>query len=137
MPNVIEFVRPEAAFDPETVAVLAAAFNEAWDRLRASGSECARPAHARAMPEVVARRVIEMALHGLRDPKELADKAVRFLATNSRHSAAAGPQDALDLCSANRARHSLPSWLSPREPSAGRSVFAQANCPDRAGVKSA
>jgi hypothetical protein len=53
MPNVIEFVRPETAFDPETVAVLAAAFNEAWDRLRASGSECARPAHARAMPEVV------------------------------------------------------------------------------------
>jgi hypothetical protein len=67
------------------------------DRLRASGSECARPAHARAMPEVVARRVIEMALHGLRDPKELADKAVRFLATNSRYSAAAGPQDASDL----------------------------------------
>jgi hypothetical protein len=49
------------------------------------------------MPEVVARRVIEMALHGLRDPKELADKAVRFLATNSRYSAAAGPQDASDL----------------------------------------
>jgi len=66
MANVIELVRPETAFDPETVAVLAAAFNEAWDRLWASGSECARPAYARAMQEVVARRIIEMAQHRLR-----------------------------------------------------------------------
>jgi hypothetical protein len=38
-----------------------------------------------------------MAQHGLRDPKELADKALRFLATNYRYSAAAaGPQDPSD-----------------------------------------
>jgi hypothetical protein len=42
-------------FDPETVAVLAAAFDEAWSWLQTSGSECARPAYARAMREVVAR----------------------------------------------------------------------------------
>jgi hypothetical protein len=97
MANVIELVRPETAFDPETVAVLAAAFNEAWDRLRASRSECARPAYARAMREVVARRIIKMAQHGLGDPKELADKAVRFVATNYRYdAAAAGPRDASD-----------------------------------------
>jgi hypothetical protein len=86
MANVLDLVRPETAFDPEAVTVLAAAFDEAWSQLRASGSECARPAYARAMQEVVARRIIEMAQHGIKDRKELADKAVRFLAANYRQS---------------------------------------------------
>jgi hypothetical protein len=67
MANIVELVRPQAAFDPETVAVLVTAFNEAWERLRRSGSECARPAYARAMQEVVARRIFEMAQQGIRD----------------------------------------------------------------------
>jgi hypothetical protein len=54
-------VRRKAAFDPETIAVLSAALDEAWDRLIQSGSECTRPAYARAMREVVARRIIDMA----------------------------------------------------------------------------
>ena len=33
---------PKPAFDPEAITVLAAAFDEAWDRLRQSGSEGAR-----------------------------------------------------------------------------------------------
>jgi hypothetical protein len=39
MANVIDLVRPETAFDPEAVTVLATAFDEAWSQLRASGSE--------------------------------------------------------------------------------------------------
>ena len=56
MASIFDLVRPEAAFDPETIAVLSAALEEAWDRLLQSGSECTRPAYARAMREVVARR---------------------------------------------------------------------------------
>ena len=85
MGDVIDLIWPETAFGPETIIVLDGAFNEAWNRLRQSGSECARPAYARAMREVVARHIIEMAQHGVSDPKELVDKAVGFLAANYRH----------------------------------------------------
>ena len=82
MANIFNLVRPETAFDPETIAVLSAALDEAWDRLLRSGSECTRPAYARAMREVVARRIVEMAQRGIKDQQELADGAVRFLAAN-------------------------------------------------------
>jgi hypothetical protein len=84
MTSIIELIRPEAAFDPETIATLSAALEEAWDRLLRSGSEGTRPAYARAMREVVARRIIDMAQHGVRDQAELAKGAVRFLAANYR-----------------------------------------------------
>ena len=57
MASIVDLARPNAAFDPETITVL----DEAWDRLLQSGSECTRPAYARAMREVVARRIIDMA----------------------------------------------------------------------------
>ena len=84
MASIVDLVRPNAAFDPETIAVLSAALDEAWDRLLQSGSECTRPAYARAMREVVARRIIDMAQRGIRDQKELANGALRFLAANYR-----------------------------------------------------
>jgi hypothetical protein len=84
MASVVDLVRPKADFDPETIAVLCAALDEAWDRLLQSGSECTRPAYARAMREVVARCIIDMAQRGIRDQKELANGALRFLAANYR-----------------------------------------------------
>ena len=77
MASIVDLVRPNAAFDPETIAVLSAALDEAWNRLLQSGSECTRPAYARAMREVVARRIIDMA-------QRLANGALRFLAANHR-----------------------------------------------------
>ena len=84
MANIVDLVRPKVAFDPETIAVLCAALDEAWDRLLQSGGKCTRPAYARAMREIVARRIIDMAQRGTRDQKELANGAVRFLAANYR-----------------------------------------------------
>jgi hypothetical protein len=72
MTSIVTLVRPEVVFDPETIAVLSAALDEAWDRLLQSGSECTRPTYARAMREVVARRIVDMAQRGIRDQKELA-----------------------------------------------------------------
>ena len=84
MARVYDLVRPKTAFGPETIAVLSAALDEAWERLLESGSECTRPAYARAMREVIARRIIDIAQRGVVDQKELADSAVRFLAANYR-----------------------------------------------------
>jgi hypothetical protein len=50
----------------------------------ANRSECTGPAYARAMREVVARRIIDMAQRGTKDQKELVEGAVRFLAANYR-----------------------------------------------------
>src|SRR6266567_6571729 len=71
MASIVDLVRPKADFDPETIAVLCAALDDAWDRLLQSGSECTRPAYARAMREVVARRIIDMAQRGIKDQKSL------------------------------------------------------------------
>src|SRR5262245_55234725 len=48
----------DVMFDPETIAVLSAALDAAWERLLRSESECTRPAYARPMREVIARRII-------------------------------------------------------------------------------
>jgi plasmid stabilization system protein ParE len=84
MANIVALIRPQIAFDPETITVLSAALEEAWRRLLQSGGECARPAYDRALREVVARRIIDMAQRGTKDKKELMEDAVRFLAANYR-----------------------------------------------------
>jgi hypothetical protein len=88
MTSVVRFIeRRKAAFDPEELAVLIAAYDEAWDRLSASGRECTRPAYARAMREVVARRILEVARREMTGAGQIAAEAVRFLALNYRHEA--------------------------------------------------
>jgi hypothetical protein len=48
MVEILEFFRRETAFTPETIQILAAALDEAWERLRQSGSPLVRPAYSRA-----------------------------------------------------------------------------------------
>ena len=81
MIEVLKLFR-ETAFTPETIQILAAALDEAWERLRQSGSRLARPAYSRAMREVVAKRIIEMAQRGVEDREALVADALRFVATN-------------------------------------------------------
>ena len=82
MVAISEFFRREAAFTPETIQILAAALDEAWERLRQSGSRLARPAYSRAMREVVAKRIIEMAQRGIQDRGALVEDVMRFVTTN-------------------------------------------------------
>ena len=79
MPKIIQ---PEGTFDPESIQVLASAFDKAWDRLQKSGSQLARPAYFRAVREVIAKRIIEIARLGVEDPQTLADDAMQFLIAN-------------------------------------------------------
>ena len=62
--------------------MLASALDVAWDRIQKSGSRFARPAYARAMREVLAKRIIEVAQRGEKDKRKLAADAVKFLAAN-------------------------------------------------------
>ena len=82
MVEILKFIRPETAFDPEAIRVLASALDEAWGRVQQSGSQFGRPAYSRAMREVIAKRIIEMAQRGVKDQQTLVDDAVRFLAAN-------------------------------------------------------
>ena len=60
MVEILKFSR-ETAFTPEAIQILAAALDEAWEKIRQSGSRLARPAYSRVMREVVAKRIMEMA----------------------------------------------------------------------------
>jgi hypothetical protein len=75
-------IRPATVFDPESIQVLASALDDAWSRIEKSGSRFARPGYSRAMREVIAKRIIEMAQQGVKDPHRLADDAVQFLSAN-------------------------------------------------------
>jgi hypothetical protein len=81
MAEVLKFFR-ETAFTPETIQILAAALDETWERLRQSGSRLVRPAYSRAMREVVAKRIIDMAQRGVDDREALVTDALRFIAAN-------------------------------------------------------
>ena len=75
MVEILEFFRRETAFTPEIIEMLAAALDEASERLRQSGSPLARPAYSRVMREVVAKRITEMA-------QPVVEGAVRFVTAN-------------------------------------------------------
>ena len=85
MIEVLKLFR-ETAFTPETIQILAAALDEAWERLRQSGSRLTGPAYSRAMREVVAKRVMEMAQRGVQDREALVADALRFVTTNYEES---------------------------------------------------
>src|ERR1700735_1333699 len=81
MVEILKFSR-ETVFTPETIQILAAALDEAWERLRQSGSRLTRPAYSRAMREVVAKRIMEIARRGVEDREALVADALRFIAAN-------------------------------------------------------
>lgn len=70
------------SFDPEAVEILSAAFDEAWETIKRSGSTMARPAYERGAREVLAKYIIEMAQRGERDKRQLSEAAVTFLTNN-------------------------------------------------------
>jgi hypothetical protein len=70
------------SFDPEAVEILSAAFDDAWEQIKQSGSNLARPAFERGAREVLAKYIIELAQRGERDQRLLSESAVKFLAEN-------------------------------------------------------
>jgi hypothetical protein len=61
-----------SSFDPQTLVVLEAAFDEAWLTLKAIGNTTVKP-------DELARGVLRLALEGERDPVRLHDGALQGL----------------------------------------------------------
>ena len=61
-----------SAFDPQTLTVLEAAFDEAWLTLKAIGNTTVKP-------DELARCVLRLAMEGERDPVRLHDGALKGL----------------------------------------------------------
>ena len=70
----------QSAFDPEFIETLVSAYENAWQNVENSGSAFASPRYRRAAQEIVAKRIIDLAQRGERDPKRLAEDAVAYLA---------------------------------------------------------
>jgi hypothetical protein len=70
----------QTAFDPESIRVLETTFNAAWKTLNSSGSDFAVETRAGYTRELLARRIIEMAERGERDPRRLVDDALLHFA---------------------------------------------------------
>jgi hypothetical protein len=68
------------AFDPDTVALLASAFDTAWDTLKTSGSPLAADSQAASTRELLAKHIIEAAQKGERDGQRLVNEALAHLA---------------------------------------------------------
>ena len=69
----------QSAFEPETIETLVSVFESAWRTVEESGSKLASPAYKRAAQEIIAKRIIEMAQRGERNPVTLATDAVAYL----------------------------------------------------------
>ncbi len=69
----------QSAFEPEMIDFLVSVFETAWSKVEQSGSKLASPAYRRAAQEILAKRIIEAAQRGERDPALLADDAVKYL----------------------------------------------------------
>ena len=78
MRTIIPFERT-GAFDPETIHLLAAAFENAWRSLTARGDRLADPLKVTHSREVLAKHIIELAQRGERDPIHLRDDALAYL----------------------------------------------------------
>lgn len=70
-----------SSFDPQTLVVLEAAFDEAWLTLKLTGNQTVKP-------DELARSMLRLAMEGERDPARLHDGALERLlpATNWRES---------------------------------------------------
>jgi hypothetical protein len=61
-----------SSFDPQTLVVLEAAFDEAWLTLKSVGNRTVRP-------DELARSLLRLAMEGERDPVRLHDGALKGL----------------------------------------------------------
>ena len=70
----------DAAFDSDTTALLASAFDTAWDAVKKSGIPFAADGQAESTRELLARRIIATGRTGERNPQRLVEDALAHLA---------------------------------------------------------
>jgi hypothetical protein len=82
MLSILPLVASSGVFGPEQTRAICDAFDDVWTELRRSGSELTAPARAPATREALAKRIIERALDGLLNVRELRDDALAYLQRN-------------------------------------------------------
>jgi hypothetical protein len=72
------------AFDPDQVAILVAAFDDAWATIKRSGSTFASTRYEHGAREIVAEHIVDLARRGLLDRQRLSEEAIAHLANAYR-----------------------------------------------------
>ncbi len=80
----IDTLLTQAAFDPETTAILAKAFETAWETLKRSDPTTATDGDVRQRREQLAKYIIGAAQEGERDPHRLIERALSHLAPHRK-----------------------------------------------------
>jgi hypothetical protein len=75
MASILPFIRTKTDFDDQATRIMGAAFDAAWAELRATGQTT-------IVREVVAKRIIALAMKGERDPARL--RAAALVLTKPR-----------------------------------------------------
>src|SRR5947207_31398 len=76
MLRLIKELGAEAVFDPETLRILAAAFDDAWASVEASGAPLSEAKYAERAREIIGNYIIKAAKDGERDQRRLCDEAL-------------------------------------------------------------
>ena len=95
MLKLINELGSEAAFDPETLRVLTAAFDAAWASVRGSGAPFSEANYAERAREIIGKHIVQAAKNGERDQQQLCDGALLELARSDlkrRHKASKSPR---------------------------------------------
>ena len=79
MLQLLEKYTGDAAFDPETVRILTAAFDDVWHTIASSGKGFTSERRVKAVREILALRIIEMARLGERDQRRITGDALLYL----------------------------------------------------------
>jgi hypothetical protein len=80
MLNLVKELEAEAAFDPNTVRIIAAAFDHSWASVQASGAPFSASNYADGAREILSKYIIQAARTGERDQKRLCEGALLELA---------------------------------------------------------
>jgi hypothetical protein len=80
---IVPLLSNDGFFDPAATKILIAAFDTAWQTLKTSGNVLAADYKSAATRELLARRIIETARQGQRDPTRLVDDALVHLANSN------------------------------------------------------
>jgi len=81
---IVPLLKSDGFFDPEATKILTAAFDTTWQMLKTSGNVLAADYRAASTRELLAKRIIETARLGERDPIRLVDDALSYLANSNQ-----------------------------------------------------
>jgi hypothetical protein len=72
-------------FDSATIEILTIAIDDAWREIERGDSPLKRPAYARIVRALIAKRIIELAKSGERNRHKLSKYGILAVAANQKH----------------------------------------------------